>query len=178
MQLEHLTSINIEINRASGTNNEIPHKALVIDAGATVVGSVLGVSHMACYTESCVGIMQGARTGFSSIITSLGFLLSLALFPIFKMMPDCLSGAATVFIGTVMMKSITEIEWNKIEIGLGSSFAILFMIVTYSIANGIAIGIIAYSIGSIAVKKTKEVHLLVWVLNVIFILYFIAYAFM
>ncbi|ATZ17523.1 xanthine/uracil permease [Williamsoniiplasma luminosum] len=173
-----LTSVNIEMNRASGLNQQLSHKALVIDAGATVLGSGLGVSHMACYTESCVGIMQGARTGFANIITSFGFLLSLALFPIFRMMPDCLSGAATVFIGTVMIKSIMDIEWSKTEIGLGAFFTILFMIITYSIANGIVVGIIAYSIGAIATKRAKQVHYLVWILDFVFVIYLVAYAFM
>ncbi|AHI52689.1 NCS2 family permease [Spiroplasma culicicola] len=172
-----LTSINIELNREAQMDRKIPNRALIIDAGSTVMGSALGVSHLACYSESCVGISQGARSGFSNIIVSLGFLLSLALFPIFKMMPSAVTGAATAFIGTVMMKSIIDIEWAKPEVGLSAFFMILFMIITYSIANGIVIGIIAYTVGAIAVGKTKEVHPMIWVLDFVFIIYLVAYAF-
>ncbi|AGR42520.1 NCS2 family permease [Spiroplasma diminutum] len=172
-----ITTINIELNREAGTNNEIPHKALIIDAGATIVGSVAGVSHMACYAESCVGISQGARTGFAAIITSLGFLISIVLFPIFKMMPSCITGAATVFIGTIMIKSITGIEWDKPEMGLAAFFSIMFMVVTYNIANGIALGIIAYTVGALATGKAKTLNPIIWILDLIFILYFVANAF-
>ncbi|AVN64780.1 xanthine/uracil permease [Mesoplasma florum] len=172
-----LTSINIELNKAVGEEREIPQKALVIDAGATIIGSGLGVSHMACYSESCVGISQGARSGFANIITGLLFLLSIPLFPLFKMMPNCISGAATAFIGTIMISSITEIEWKKPEIGVSAFFSILFMVITYNIANGIAVGIIAYTVTSIGVGKTKEVKPVIWALDGLFILYFVATAF-
>lgn len=172
-----LKAINIEYNRITGLNTELTQKSLIIDAGATIGGSLLGVSHMSAYVESCVGISQGAKSGFANIITSLCFALSLALFPIFKMMPSCISGAATVFIGTVMMKSIIDIEWKKPEISLGAFLSIIFMITTYSIANGIALGLMGYTIGCIGTKKTKEIHPLLWLLDVVFILYFIAYAF-
>ncbi|ATZ17639.1 NCS2 family permease [Mesoplasma melaleucae] len=172
-----LTSINIELNKAIGQEREIPQRALVIDAGATIVGSGLGVSHMACYSESCVGISQGARTGFASIITGLLFLVSIPLFRIFKMMPNCITGAVTAFIGTIMVTSITEIEWKKPEIGITGFFSILFMVITYNIANGIAVGIISYTVASIGIGKTKEIKPVIWGLDAIFIMYFIASAF-
>ncbi|AKU79374.1 NCS2 family permease [Spiroplasma turonicum] len=172
-----LKTINIETNKITERNDELSNKSLIIDASSTVIGSVMGVSHMSAYVESCVGISQGARTGFSTLITSLFFLLSLALFPLFKMIPNSVSGAATVFIGTIMIKSITDIEWKKPEIGLGAFFSIIFMITTYSIANGIAVGMIAYTVGCISTKQVKKVPILVWLLDFIFIAYFIAYAF-
>ncbi|AKX33796.1 xanthine/uracil permease [Spiroplasma litorale] len=172
-----LKTINIESNKIMEREDDLSNKSLVIDAGSTVVGSVMGVSHMSAYVESCVGISQGARTGFSTIITSLLFLLSLALFPIFKMIPGCISGAATVFIGTIMIKSITDIDWKKPEIGIGAFFSLIFMITTYSIANGIAVGMISYTVGCIATKNTKKVSPTVWILDIVFIAYFIALAF-
>ncbi|QHX37052.1 NCS2 family permease [Spiroplasma sp. BIUS-1] len=173
-----ITAVNVEISRESGIETEIPHKALLVDGVSSVTGSVIGVSSVACYAESCVGVSQGARTGFASIITSLGLLLSIAIFPIFQMMPSCITGAATVFIGTVMIKSITSIEWDKPEMGLAAFFAILFMIITYNIANGIALTIMAYTVGSLATGKAKQITPVVWVLNIVFIAYFIANAFM
>ncbi|WP_338985007.1 NCS2 family permease [Spiroplasma endosymbiont of Diplazon laetatorius] len=172
-----ITAVNVEITRESGVETEIPHKALLIDGTATVVGSFAGISNVGCYAESCVGVSQGARTGFASIVTSLGLLLSIAIFPIFQMMPSCITGAATVFIGTVMIKSITGIEWEKPEMGLAAFFSILFMIITYNIANGIALTIMAYTVGSLATGKVKQINPVVWVLNVVFIAYFIANAF-
>ncbi|AUM63026.1 NCS2 family permease [Spiroplasma monobiae] len=173
-----ITAVNVEISRESGIETEIPHRALMVDGGATIAASLMGVSNVGSFAESCVGISQGARTGFASIITSIGFLISIAIFPIFQMMPSCITGAATVFIGTVMIKSITGIEWEKPEMGLAAFFSILLMVTTYNISNGIAFTIFAYTVGSLATGKVKQIHPVMWVLNVVFILYFVAHAFL
>ncbi|AUB32145.1 NCS2 family permease [Spiroplasma floricola] len=172
-----ITAVNVEMNRESGVESDIPQRALIIDGASTIVGASIGVSNIACYAESCVGVSQGARTGFASLVTSMGLLLSIVIFPIFQMMPSCITGAATVFIGTVVIKSITGIEWNKPEMAIAAFFSILFMIITYNIANGIALAIIAYTVGSMATGKLKEIGPVIWSLDVIFILYFIANSF-
>ncbi|QGS52133.1 NCS2 family permease [Spiroplasma tabanidicola] len=172
-----LTSVMVESNKNSPYEREIPKSAMIIDGGSTIFSSFMAISHNAVYAESCVGISQGARTGFSSIVTSIGLLLSIALSPLFTMLPSCISGAATVFIGIIMISNITEIEWKKPEISLASFFIILFMIITYNIAVGIGLGLITYTIGCLATKKVKEVHPIIWVLDVVFIAYFIAFAF-
>ncbi|QEH61722.1 xanthine/uracil permease [Spiroplasma chinense] len=172
-----LTLVSNEINRNIKDPKEIPDSAMLIDGSSSIIGSLIGVSHTAAYSESCVGISQGARTGFASIITSIGFLISILLFPIFKMMPDTISGAATVFIGIIMIGNITEIEWKKPEISLSAFFTILFMIITYNIAVGVGMGLITYTLGCIGNKKAKEVHPVIWVLSILFIGYFVAFAF-
>lgn len=172
-----LTTVVNEVNRDAKQKREIPMAAMVVDGASSVVGSFVGLSHTAAYAESCVGISQGAKTGFAAIITSIGLLLSTVLFPIFQMLPSCISGAATVFIGIVMISNITDIEWNKPEIALSSFFTILFMIITYNIAVGIGLGMITYTLGCCANKKVKEIHPIIWVLDVFFVAYFIASAF-
>ncbi|AOG60651.1 xanthine/uracil permease [Spiroplasma helicoides] len=172
-----LTSVNVIINKNREKPTEIPKAAMIIDGGTSIAGSLVGISHMAVYAESCVGISQGARTGFASVITSLGLLLSIALFPIFGMIPDCITGAATLFIGIIMIGNITEIEWKKPEIALSSFFIILFMIITYNIAIGICLGLFAYTIGCLANKKSKEISPVIWIFDVIFLVCFVAMAF-
>ncbi|WP_245832626.1 NCS2 family permease [Mesoplasma lactucae] len=172
-----ITTVNRQLNEAAGTDRPLSHEALIIDSGATVVGSAVGVSPMGVYVESGAGIAQGARTGFASIITSVFFLISIALFPIFKAVPGCVTGAATLFVGVMMMGSIKDLDWKKPEIAISAFFAILFMVVTYSIANGIGVLIILYVLIKTFKKEVKEVPITLWIVSLIFIAYFIAYAF-
>ncbi|QBQ07926.1 xanthine/uracil permease [Spiroplasma gladiatoris] len=172
-----LTSVMVEINKEEKYERQIPKSAMIIDGSSTILSSIMSISHNAVYAESCVGVSQGARTGFAAIITSIGLLLSIALFPIFQMLPSCVSGAATLFIGIIMIGNITQIEWKKPEISLSAFFIILFMIITYNIAVGIGLGLITYTLGCLATKKAKQVHPIIWVLDIIFIAYFVALAF-
>lgn len=172
-----LTAINVILDEQSNKKYLLPKSSLIIDSASSIGGGILGLSHLNCYVESSVGIAQGARTGLASVFTAGFFALNFALYPIFKMIPECISGAATVFIGTIMIQSVAKIDWKKPEISLASFFCILFMIITYSISNGIAVGVIAYTVGCLATKKYKLVTPIIWVLDLLFLAYFVSTAF-
>lgn len=173
-----LSSFNVRLNKRTNQHHDIPSKALAVDSGSALIGSLVGTSPVGAFVESASGIEQGARTGFASIITSLLFLLSIALFPIFKAIPLCVSATACVFIGLMMISEITEIEWKKPEHAVPTFFTLIFMITTYTIANGMAMGFIAYTAMMIITGKAKQVPLTMWVLTLVMLGYLVALAFM
>ncbi|PPE04371.1 xanthine/uracil permease [Entomoplasma ellychniae] len=172
-----ITTIAKQVEVINNKEYKIPNSALILDAASGVVGGGIGTSHVGSFIESAVGVSQGAKSGFANIITALLFLIAIPLYPIFKMVPSCVTGAAAAFIGVLMINSIREIEWEKPEFALAGVFGILFMITTFNIANGIAFAFIFYTVGLISTGRTKEVSITVWVLDVTFIIYFIGLAF-
>lgn len=170
--------ISNQISEQSGVKYSISSKALISDSFATIIGGTIGCSPVITFAESTTGISQGARTGFASVITALMFLISIVLFPIFKLITPTITGAATIFIGTLMIGQIKDIEWVIPEIGLSSFFTIIIMTVTFSITNGIAVGFIIYTIISLINNKFKNINFITYILDLSFISYFILFAFM
>ncbi|WP_253301386.1 hypothetical protein [Spiroplasma endosymbiont of Phyllotreta cruciferae] len=105
------------------------------------------------------------------------FLVVIPLFPIFKLITPAIAGAAVVFAGTLMVSQIKDIEWAKPEFGIAAFFTIITMIVTFSITNGLALGFIAYALICLITKKAKNVAIPIYILDLCFIGYFIAFAF-
>jgi len=114
---------------------------------------------------------------FSAIITGLMFLVAIPLFPIFELITPAIAGAAVIFVGTLMVSQIKDIEWVKPEFGISAFFTIIIMIVTFSITNGLALGFIAYAFICLITKKAKTVAIPIYILDLCFIGYFIAFAF-
>jgi AGZA family xanthine/uracil permease-like MFS transporter len=149
-------------------------KQLRATSAIGVVASVIGCSPVVNALETKAGMGQGSRTGVAAIFSGLLFLFSLALLPLFKMMPSCVTGAASVYIGFLMMTNIVNIDWKEPEFLLSVSFMIIFSITTFSIVDGIAIGFIIYSLISLFTKRAKQVSVTMWILSVVFIGYFVA----
>ncbi|WP_342276817.1 solute carrier family 23 protein [Spiroplasma endosymbiont of Nebria brevicollis] len=147
------------------------------DSFVTLTGSLIGCSPITTYVESSTGVAQGARTGFSSLIIAIMFLVAIVLYPLFKLITPCISGSSLIFVGSLMIKQLKDIEWIIPEISIAAFFTIITMIITYSITNGIAIGYLAYTLTVLVNKKYKDVHIITYMLDVLFIGYFIAYAF-
>lgn len=173
-----LSTCNLLINKKTKLQQAVSQKAMVIDSASSILGTAIGVSPMSSCLESTAGIEQGARTGFASLISSLGFLLAIAFFPIFKAIPGSATGAAMIFVGLMVFRNITEIDWKKSEFLISTFFLLIFMIITYSVVNGIVIGILAYALTMLGTGKYRQVHPMIWVLSVLFVLYFVGYAFM
>ncbi len=152
---------------------ELSNRALLADSIGVLTSSFICSAPVTSYIESTTGIEQGARSGFSSIIVSILFLLSIVLFPIFKLIPSCVVGAATIFIGMLMFASLKKIEWEKIEIVIAGFFIIILTITTYSLVNGLAFGLIFYTLAMFLFKKTKEINWFLYIVDIIFIIYFI-----
>ncbi|WP_308149720.1 NCS2 family permease [Spiroplasma sp. AdecLV25b] len=172
-----LYSISHQISDQTGINYQLKKNALMADSFGTLTGSLIGCSPITTYVESSTGVAQGARTGFSSLIIAIMFLVAIVLYPLFKLITPCISGSCLIFVGSLMIKQLKDIEWVIPEISIAAFFTIITMIITYSITNGIAIGYLAYTLTALVNKKYKDVHIITYMLDVLFIGYFAAYAF-
>jgi AGZA family xanthine/uracil permease-like MFS transporter len=147
-------------------------QALLADAIGTVAGAVLGTSTVTSYVESTAGVAVGGRTGFSSLITGLLFFLALFFSPFFLLIPSAATAPALVFVGFLMMRAATDIDFSDPTEGIPAFLAIVMMPFAYSIAEGIVYGILSYVILKTATGKLKDISVVTWVLFVIFVLRF------
>ena len=143
--------------------------ALLADAVGTVAGACLGTSTVTSFVESSSGVAAGARTGLASVVTAFFFLLALFFTPLFALVPSCATAPALIFVGFLMMQSVSKINFADITDGIPAFITIMVMPFGYSISKGIAFGMIAYVIAKIAGKKTKEIPVVTWILAVVFI---------
>lgn len=138
--------------------------ALMSDAIGTVAGACLGTSTVTSYVESTAGVAEGGRTGLTAISTAVMFLLALFLSPIFLAIPGFATAPALVFVGLLMMKSVLKMKFEgDIADVVGGFLAIIMMPFSYSIANGIMFGIVAWVILKVCTGKVKEIHPVMWV---------------
>ena len=144
--------------------------ALLADAVGTVAGACLGTSTVTSFVESSSGVAAGARTGLASIVTAIMFLLALFFTPLFALIPSAATAPALIFVGFLMMKSVSSIDFeNDLSEGIPAFITIMVMPFAYSISKGITFGIIAYVICKIAARKFKDIPVVTWILAVIFI---------
>ena len=131
-------------------------EAFMSDAGATIIGSALGTSTVTSYIESAAGVEEGGRTGLTAVVAGVLFLTGLFFAGIFKAIPTFAVAPALVVIGAMMMRGAAEINWKDMEIALPAFITIVLMPFTYSIADGIAWGLISYVMIKIGVGKHEE----------------------
>ncbi|KAL3818595.1 hypothetical protein ACJIZ3_004500 [Penstemon smallii] len=127
-----------------GLNFEGEYLAYMVDAGATVVGSTLGVSPIATYIESTAGIREGGRTGLTAVIIGVYFGLSILFTPLLTSVPPWAIGPSLVMVGVLMMKVVKDIDWDNIKEAVPAFVTMILMPLTYSISNGIVGGIGVY----------------------------------
>ncbi|MBD8070764.1 NCS2 family permease [Bacillus sp. PS06] len=156
-------------------DNKLPRagKALFADSSATVVGSILGTSTTTSYIESSAGVAAGGRSGFTSVVTAVLFLLALFFSPLLGVVTSAVTAPALIIVGVLMVSSLGKIAWEKFEVAVPAFLTIIAMPLTYSIATGIAIGFIFYPITMIVKGRAKEINPIMYGLFVIFVLYFI-----
>ncbi|KZE48509.1 NCS2 family permease [Rossellomorea marisflavi] len=156
-------------------DNKLPRagKALFADSCATVFGAILGTSTTTSYIESSAGVAAGARTGFASVVTGLLFVLSIFFFPLLGVITAPVTAPALIIVGVLMVSAIGDIDWKKFEIAVPAFLTIIAMPLTYSIATGIAIGFVFYPITMIVKGRAREIHPIMYLLFLVFILYFI-----
>lgn len=143
--------------------------ALLADAIATVAGAIFGTSTTTTYVESSAGVGAGGRTGLSSVVTGILFLLAIFFAPIFTAIPGFATAPALIFVGFLMVMAITEIDFNDFTESIPAYLCMLAMPLMYSISEGIAIGVISYVIINVCCGKAKKVTPLMYVLMVLFI---------
>lgn len=153
-------------------DGNLPHgdKALVADACATVVGACLGTSTVTTFVESSTGISEGGRTGLTSVVVGILFLLSVVFAPIAGIIPTQATAPALIIVGMLMIGNVAKIDWSDIEIALPCFLTIIMMPFAYSISDGIGFGFISYCVLKIFRGKFKEVPVLMYVLSALFIL--------
>jgi len=157
---------------------DIPNmdRALMSDAIATIVGAIFGTSTVTTYIESAAGIEEGGRTGLTSLVTGILFILALVIAPFIGLVPSQATAPALIAVGVMMISSIKKIDFNDFEEALPAFLTIVIMPFTYSIANGISAGIIFYVLVKLLRGKAKEVHPITYILAILFILRFMIIA--
>ena len=151
-------------------------RALLVDAVGTTAGSLLGVSTVTTYVESSTGVAAGGRTGFTAITTGVLFLIAMFFSPIFIAIPGCATAPALIYVGYLMLGAVKEIHFDNITEGVPAFLTIAAMPLTYSIGDGLTLGILSYVIinflYSLFSKKDDKIKVswVMYVLAVIFVL--------
>ncbi|GBG95879.1 xanthine/uracil/vitamin C permease [Ligilactobacillus salitolerans] len=147
-------------------------KALFADSIATGVGSLFGTSNVTAYVESSAGIGAGGRTGLTSLVVAVLFALSAFLSPFLSVIPSVAVAPSLIMVGVMMMSSFNEIPWKKLEEAIPAFMASIVMAFTYNITYGIAFGFIFYTLIKTVLGKGKEVHPLIWIVSLLFVINF------
>ncbi|MEG0177729.1 NCS2 family permease [Anaerorhabdus sp.] len=149
-------------------------KALLADSVGTVVGSVLGTSTVTSFVESGSGVAAGGRTGLTACVTGCLFFLSVFFSPLLSVVTSAVTAPALITVGILMVQQVKGIDWTDVGVAASSFVTIIMMMLCYSISDGIAVGFIVYTLANIGSGKIKDIKPIVWVLDIIFILYFIS----
>ena len=148
-------------------------KCMMCDSIATVSGAILGTSTCTTFVESSAGVAAGGRTGLTSLVTAICFALCLVLTPLASIVPSCATSPALIFVGVLMLKSFAKVDMSDMSSAIPAFLALIMMPLTYSIANGIGIGAIAYTLIAIFTGKYTKKDIIVTIISILFILKFI-----
>ncbi|HPD80955.1 MAG TPA: NCS2 family permease [Spirochaetia bacterium] len=155
-----------------GKDGEIPRvkQALLADAIGTVTGACVGTSTVTSYIESASGVAEGGRTGLTSLTTAILFGLALFLSPIFLLVPGAATAPALVLVGLFMLAPIKEVNLEDYTEAIPAFVTLLFMPLTYSIAEGLVFGILAYILIKALSGKFKDISVVTWIVGILFVL--------
>ncbi len=148
-------------------------KALLADSTATVIGAISGTSSTTSYIESLAGVEVGGRTGLTSVFTALFFLIFMFLSPLLSVVTAAVTAPALIMVGILMAAQLKDIDWDDSVIAVSAFLVIIIMPLTYSIAEGIAVGFVLYPLTMLVTRRNKEVSIEMYILSLIFIIYFI-----
>ena len=149
------------------------NRALFSDATATLIGSLLGTSSVTTYIESGSGIVAGGRTGLTAVVVAVLFLFSILLAPIAGMIPAAATSPVLIMVGLLMLDGIRKLDLDELSSSIPAFLLIILMPFTYSIANGIAIGMMFYVLIQVFIGKAKSVHPILYILVGLFLLRYI-----
>ncbi len=151
-------------------------KALFADSIATSLGAIVGTSNTTTYIESASGIEAGGRTGLTSVVVAVCFIISAFLATYVSAIPFAATAPALVVVGIMMLASFKDIDWPELKEAIPAFFAGAFMAFCYNITYGIALAFIFYCVTKVFKKETREIHPIVWVASALFILNFVLLA--
>ena len=163
------------LESSSGFSSKMD-KALFADATATSIGAIFGTSNTTTYVESAAGIGAGGRTGLTSVVTAICFVLSAFLATFVSAIPFAATAPALIIVGCMMISSFAEIKWSDLEEAVPAFFAGVFMALCYSISYGIASAFIFYCVVKIVKREAKSIHPIIAGVAVLFILNFVLLA--
>ena len=149
------------------------NKCMMSDAVATTAGAIFGTSTVTTFVESSAGVAAGGKTGFTALITGLCFFIAMFLSPIAQLIPSAATATALIWVGVLMMSSVTNIEWTDPAKALPAFLTIAVMAFGYEISYGIGIGMISSLIIKICTGKIKEISVVTWIITIFFLATFI-----
>jgi adenine/guanine/hypoxanthine permease len=149
------------------------NKALLADSGAIFAGSLLGTSSTTAYIESAAGVQAGGRTGLTAVTVAALFLACLLISPLAGSVPGYATAPALFFVSCLMLRELTELDWDESTEVIPAAVTALTMPFTYSIANGLAFGFITYAVLKLCTGRAREVHPMVWLIAAVFLFKFI-----
>ena len=156
--------------------NDVLHnsdEAFASDAAATIVGAVLGTSTTTTYIESAAGVEEGGKTGLTAVVVGVLMLSGLLFTDLFAAVPQFAMASALVIIGALMMRQAADIDWSDSEMALPAFLTIVLMPFTYSIADGIAFGVISYCAIKIGMQKWDQLNPVMWTLFVLMTMFYV-----
>ncbi|MBA4699960.1 MAG: NCS2 family permease [Ruminococcus sp.] len=148
-------------------------QALMSDAISTAAGAMVGTSTVTTVVESSAGIAEGGRTGMTSLVTALLFLGAIIFAPIVGIVPGAATAPALIFVGILMLSNVKDVDFSDMTNALPAFCTIVFMPFTYSIANGVALGLITFCLMKICSKKFEEVKVLTLVISIVFVIRYV-----
>lgn len=148
-------------------------RALVSDAMGTIVGALTGTSTVTSYIESAAGVAAGARTGLSNMFVAGLFLLAAFCAPLAAAIPDYATAPALILVGALMTESIARVEWAEFTEAIPAFVTLLATPLTFSIATGLSLGLISYTLVKVAAGKYGEISAVIWILTALFILRYV-----
>jgi AGZA family xanthine/uracil permease-like MFS transporter len=146
---------------------------LAVDSVAAIAGGAAGVSSNTTYIESAAGVAEGGRTGFTSVVTGVLFLLAIFLSPLAAFIPAQATAPALVLVGFLMFTLVKDINFSDVEDGIPALLTMILMPLTFKITVGIGAGFIAWVFIKVVRGKWQEVHPLMWVVAIAFVVYFL-----
>lgn len=149
------------------------NKAMLCDSIGTVTGAVLGTSTCTTFVESAAGVAEGGRTGMTSLVVAICFFLCLFLRPLAGIIPSAATAPALIFVGVLMLKNFAKVDMQDVRSAVPAFLALIMMPMTYSIANGIGIGAIAYVLITLFTGKYTKKDIMVTIIALLFILKFV-----
>lgn len=176
-----LIAVNNSIGNTANKEYDM-NKMFYSDAIGTIAGSMLGTSNVTSYIESTSGVAVGGRTGLTSIVVGLLFLLSTLFSPLLSlvggidvngMILEPIVAPSLVVVGILMATQLSNVDWHDFSTAASGFITIIVMVLSYSIADGIAAGFIMYVISKLFVKERKDIGKVVWILFIIFLLHFL-----
>lgn len=155
-------------------DGKIPHlkQAFLVDAIGTTAGAVLGTSTITTFVESASGVGEGGRSGLTSFVTAVCFLLSLFLAPFFLAVPGAATAPILILVGLMMMSSVKKVDFLDYSEAIPAFICIIFMPLAYSISDGIVLGMISYVLINLLCGHTKKLTPAMYILSVIFVFKF------